>query len=346
MPRSRRTLPISLLALVEQQAGVVSRGQLLAHGLPESVARDQIRAGRWRRLHPGIWATFTGPPTSRARIWAAVLAGGPGAAVAGRAALFLAGVVDQLPAGLIEVAIPHPRRVRSHTGIRVIRRRDLERVALVTTSPPRIALEAAVVDLADGLRRPDEVIDLVIGVVQARRSTAQRLRLELASRSRHRWRALLGEVLGDVEAGVQSPLERRYLLDVAQAHGLPAAEHNHRDADDAGSARYRDAAYLDWGVIAELDGRAAHPAEQAFRDRRRDNGVAVAGGVTLRYGWTEVVTDACGVAAEIAGVLRARGWQGTLRACGPGCGVTEGSRSGPGTIPVPRGRGSSPVSSR
>ena len=73
-----------------------------------------------------------------------------------------------------------------------------------------------------------------------------------------------------------------------------------------------------WLTVVELDGRAAHPADEAFRDHRRD-GAAVAGDVVLRYGWRDVVDHPCQVAAEVAAVLQRRGWSGTPLPCGPRC---------------------------
>jgi hypothetical protein len=39
----------------------------------------------------------------------------------------------------------------------------------------------------------------------------------------------------------------------------------------------------------------------------------------LRYGWRDVVGDPCGVAAQVAVLLTARGWSGTPQPCGATC---------------------------
>jgi hypothetical protein len=108
---------------------------------------------------------------------------------------------------------------------------------------------------------------------------------------------------------------------VERRHRLPGGERNQADSDGAQQRRYRDLRYRRWRLVIELDGREAHPDWARFRDRRRDNAVAVAGDVTLRYGWRETVSDPCGVAAEVVQVLRLQGWTGTARSCGPGCPV-------------------------
>ena len=69
----------------------------------------------------------------------------------------------------------------------------------------------------------------------------------------------------------------------------------------------------------ELDGRLGHQGEGRFRDRRRDNRAAVDGVWTLRYGFAETFGSPCEVAAEVALVLRDRGWTGFPRLCGPAC---------------------------
>jgi very-short-patch-repair endonuclease len=86
-----------------------------------------------------------------------------------------------------------------------------------------------------------------------------------------------------------------------------------------GRTRYLDNRYQEFAVAVELDGQAAHPAEARWRDVRRDNASAGMGIITLRYGWAEVTEEPCRVAAEVAQVLRLRGWTGHLRGCGPCC---------------------------
>ncbi len=317
VPPSRRLAPGPRLA--EGQAGVVSRSQLLAAGVSPGVLRAALRSGRWRRVHPGVYATHTGPLPELARVWAAVLYCGPGAVAAGRTALWLAGVDDRLPREL-EIVVPATRTVVERPGLVVRRSRTLARTRHPAADPPRIRLEAAVIDLADTASHEPDVVDLVLRAVQRRRTTAGHLRAELAARARHRRRRLLTDLLADVVDGAQSPLERRYLRDVERLHRLPRSARNRPELDPVdGSRRYRDVRYARYQLVVELDGREAHPDAERFRDRRRDNRLVVAGSAGLRYGWREVVGTACEVAVEVASVLRSRGWRGAARPCGPHC---------------------------
>jgi hypothetical protein len=85
----------------------------------------------------------------------------------------------------------------------------------------------------------------------------------------------------------------------------------------------QDVRYERYQLIVELDGRAAHPGQERWRDIHRDNASAADGCVTLRYSWSDVTLRTCEVAAEVGRVLRSRAWIGQLRPCGPDCTVRD-----------------------
>jgi hypothetical protein len=105
---------------------------------------------------------------------------------------------------------------------------------------------------------------------------------------------------------------------VERAHGLPAARRQARRRHGSGT-RYLDNLYQKYGLCVELDGAAAHPAEGRWRDTHRDNANLLQDVRTLRFGWPDATEHRCRTAAEVAAVLRRRGWTGTLRPCGPAC---------------------------
>ena len=89
-----------------------------------------------------------------------------------------------------------------------------------------------------------------------------------------------------------------------------------------GSSIYLDNLYEEYLVCVELDGRAAHPAGEQWRDKRRDRrNLAAEKIVTMRFGYADLQTERaqCQTAGEVARVLRGRGpWAGV--SCGlPGC---------------------------
>jgi hypothetical protein len=83
--------------------------------------------------------------------------------------------------------------------------------------------------------------------------------------------------------------------------------------------RYLDNLYEPFAVCVELDGTAAHPADEQWRDKRRDNANTVSGLLTLRFGLLDLGDLRCETASAVASLLRSRGWTGSLRACGPRC---------------------------
>jgi len=185
--------------------------------------------------------------------------------------------------------------------------------------PAQTRLEDTVLDLTEEAPNDALVVDLLLRACQRRLTTARRLAAAARDRSRLRWRRIVVDVLADAGDGVQSPLERRYLSGVERAYGLPRRQRNQAEGT-RGARVYRDVRYARWRLIVELDGREAHGPEQQDHDDFRDNAVRAAENVrTFRYGWRSVTARSCEAAAQVAAGLRGGGWQGRLRACGPGC---------------------------
>jgi len=306
------------MALAEDQAGIVARRQLLSCGLSPAQARQPVAIGRWKALLPGVYATFTGPVSEIAKIWAAVLYAGPEACASHGTALWLAGALDQ-PAPTIHLAVPADRRVRAPAGIRVHLSRAHAQRRHPSACPPRTRIEDAVLDTADDEPEMERVLGVVFAATQRRLTTPSRIRSALAQRARHRWRALLNEVLAEAEEGIASPLECRYARDVEKRHGLPRGERNRPENRPGGGRWYRDVRYPKWCTVVELDGQPAHPADQRFRDLRRDNAAVVQGEGVLRYGWRDVAGRPCEAAGQVGAVLQARGWPGKPNRCGATC---------------------------
>ena len=324
MPSRRALWHAPWAAVAEAQCGIISRSQLLEIGLTPAQAKVDINAGRWQRMLPGVYATFTGPIDTLGRVWSTVLYAGHGAAASHGTALWLCRVFDE-PPPILDVVVPESRRVLPQPGLRVHRRRglddaDVRSILHPSAQPPRMRFEKAVVDVGD-TASASEAVDLVLRATQRRLTTADRLRFSLQRRPRHRWRALLLDVAvgcrgrSDFAAGAQVPARRG-----ARPRAARRAR-NQGEPRPGGGRWYRDVRYRPWRVIVELDGRAAHPMDRAFRDMRRDNTAALAGETTLRYGWRDVAGDPCGVAAQVGAVLRLGGWTGRPQPCGANCSV-------------------------
>jgi len=176
--------------------------------------------------------------------------------------------------------------------------------------PPRTDVETTILDLA-GERTADELVELVASALRCTRTTPKKLRQALAARQRLPHRTLLTDLVAPAAAGVESPLEWRFLRDVVTAHGLPQPLLQ----SNLMAGTRSDAYFADHGVVAELDGHLGHE-DQPFRDMRRDNRLLLRGGlVTLRYGWADVAGEPCDVAAQLAEALMPRGWTGPAGRC-------------------------------
>jgi len=139
-------------------------------------------------------------------------------------------------------------------------------------------------------------------------------------------RRQLRPILADVAHGTRSVLEHRYLVDVERAHGLPTGERQLREDTLAGVV-HRDVRYAEQDVLVELDGAFGHTdAQDRWQDLERDLTAVIAGSVTLRPGWLQVLQP-CRLARIVALVLRARGWTGRPIPCGPDCLVDVGDPS-------------------
>lgn len=331
LPGTVEHVPISpnqdraLAALAQSQAGVVSTGQLSALGISSGTVRAQIRARRWRRVHPGVHATFTGPIPDLARVWAALLYAGEHAVASHQTAEWLAGLRDDLPPR-VTVSVPHGQRLRSRPSVSVRQSRHLQAKRHPARIPPQTTVEDTVLDLVDDTPTERQVIDLVLRVCQQRRTSVSRLMTAAAGRSRLRWRALVRDLLRAAGEGVASPLERCYVRDVERAHGLPRGWRNLAEGR-RGHRRYRDVRYRRWSLVVELDGRAAHPEDERELDDLRDNEVAERRERTLRYGWRSVTCTPCHVGRQVCAVLRQGGWTGQPVRCGPGCTIDLDSSS-------------------
>lgn len=308
---------VELRALLERQCGVMSRQQAMRLGVAPTLIDSQLRWGRWVRLRQGVYATFTGTPGREAVLWSALLRAGPAAALSHQTAAELHGLTDR-QSSLIHVTVPDTQRVAPISAVRLHHSRAFYGTMHPTAVPPRTRVEDTVLDLTQSAANFDDAFGWLCRAVGRHLTTADQLREALASRSRVRWRRDISVGLGDLSAGVLSPLERHYVTNVERAHALPAARRQALVVI-GGHRRYVDNLYEDALLAVELDGLAAHPPEQRWADSHRDNELAAAGLATLHYNWHDVHDGSCRTAAEVARLLTLRGTVVRPRSCGPGC---------------------------
>lgn len=311
--------------MLERQEGVLTREQALVAGFSRHVISGRVASGQWQRLHTGVFATFSGPVPRTALLWGAVLRAGDDAVLSHHTAAEVWNLADQ-PSSSIYVSVPRQAGSLVIPGLVLHYSSRLPGARHPARLPPQTTLEETVLDLADASRTAEDAVAWAIKACQRRLSTPDRITVTLASRNRARWRRELTDAIAEVRTGVQSPLELRYLRDVERKHGLPRGD---RQAVTIrrGARQYADVRYTQYGVVVELDGVMAHPAEARRHDSRRDNANALDGYQTLRYGWVPVAYHACAVALEVADLLSKRGWGDFPRRCGRACPVAISTES-------------------
>jgi hypothetical protein len=224
--KARDQLPIAIAQIVEAQAGVVSREQLRLLDVSEAAMDRLLRQGWWRSLAPGVYHTAPSDPTWNGFAWAGVLIGGDGARLGPRASGFLHNLVDEAPRP-VDVLVPVGRSARIGGEWRFSRERPGARSARSLGAPPRLTVEDSVLDLS-ATGSEAELVALVTKAVQSRRTAPRRLLRAMNERSRYKHRRLLADILGDVAAGAESPLEMKFLHQVERPHGLPRGNRQRR----------------------------------------------------------------------------------------------------------------------
>lgn len=320
-------LPLKVRQLLASQEHVISRAQAVSLGLSVETMRNRVRCGDWQQLQLGVYADFTGTPKREAQIWAALLRAGPGAVLSHWTAAERHGLLDK-PSAAVHLTVSverHPARWASIPEIVVHRSRGLEQAVHPAMSPPCTRVENTVLDLIEASATFEDAYGWICRAVGRRRTTTARLQEAMATRPRMHWRQDLQLALGDVQGGALSIIERRYARGVERAHGLPTALRQSRVWQGTGN-RYLDNYYKDYRACVEIDGTAAHPADEQWRDKDRDRWNSVHQKIdTIRIGVLGLRTpDAqCATAAEVTTWLSGRGPAVGHPCSRPGCPVPQ-----------------------
>lgn len=306
---------VDLLAL---QSGVASRRQLAEVGVAPHDLQRLLRRRELIRVHDGVYVDHTGELTWLQRAWAGVHIAWP-AALSHDSAIRAADGPGRRgrDGSVIHLAVDRDRVVRVPSGYRIHRLAGFEDKVMWNSSPPRVRVEEALIDVAAGTARAFDAIAVLADAVRARRTVPGRIRDTLDARARVPRREFLRGVLTDLHLGTCSVLEHGYLTLVEQPHGLPMARRQLRDSR-AGSI-YRDVVYVDFDHVVELDGRLWHDSPtQRDVDLDRDLDAAVERLGTVRLGWGQVYGRPCVTAVRIGRLLTAKGWLGRPTTC-PSC---------------------------
>lgn len=285
---------------------MVSRREVYALGLTRSEVRAQVRAGRWQRVGTQSIAVHTGPLTTPARRWAAVLEAGPRAHLDGVSALIASGL-ENYTEDRIRVSVPKGARIRRRrrqtVDIRETRRFDLKEVlpsGVPRTHPAVAAVRGAIWAASD--RQASLIVTMT---VQQGLCTVEQLGAALMSIRRDKRRKLLHDVVIDLAGGVRSLNELDFVRG-CRDRGLPEPEM--QVLRQAGGDRYfLDCRWEKWGVVVEVDGIQHSWAQGVVRDALRHNTIALAGDVVLRLPVLGLRVCPDSFFAQIAEALRGAG---------------------------------------
>ena len=259
------------------QHGVVMRSQLLDAGLSDAGINRRARKGTLHTEHRGIYRVGHRAPSVEARYLAAVLACGEGAALSGRAAGHLL--------GLLKGAAPAPEvTTRAHRripGIRTRRSRGVEAMTfhgIPVTTVPRTLVELAAVLSEPRLARACHEAGVKHGTTPAQVDAV------LAKRPNDPGAGALRRILHGKARVTLSRLEARFLARLSQAN-LPLPITNR----PAGGRRV-DCRWPEHRLTVELDSYQYHRSRHAWeQDRLREREAYARGDDFRRYTYGDVV---------------------------------------------------------
>jgi hypothetical protein len=262
--------------LAESQDGAISRAQAHACGVTDRMIEHRVRSGRWRRLHPGVYAIAGVRSSWTTTVWAATLAAGERSVVSHTTALLLHGLPDRmLPRHPVHLITPHGRHPRvlgaAVHGFDDLLPRHVVRhgSGLVVTTAARSVVDTAAIV---GERHLGHLVDDVMVARLASLAQISRGLQDVARRGKPGVRAL-GRVLDDRGPGYVAPhseLERALFAALA-AGGLPEPRRQVPLPGRGAIGGIVDAAYLDVRMVIEADRRRWHTrVRDLARDHQRD----------------------------------------------------------------------------
>ena len=282
----------TIARMASRSWGVVTWTQLRAAGITEGEIRHRVRIGALIRIHLGVYRVGHVAPSVEATYLAAVWACGDGAALSGRAAAYLLGLIRGLPVPPPpEVTCETNRRVR---GVRVKRSRvPLDPDTMTWRRIPITTVARTIVDLASVLPLND--LALACHEAGVKHKTSPRQVMEVLARRPNAKGAQKLRLIyeGDAPA-LLSRLEKGFRKLLADAN-LPLPEFNRPAGGRRVDCRW------DWvPLTVELDSYTFHHSRHAWeQDRRREREARARGDEFRRYTWGDVFENPDEVLREL-----------------------------------------------
>jgi very-short-patch-repair endonuclease len=280
--------------------GIVSREH---SGLSRSSWYRAIAAGQLEQLFPSVARLHGTPRTAEQRIFAAVLATGPGSLASHRSAAHLWGIPRPHDDPVDVIVVGARRRFSGRDDVVIHRPRDLERLTpqrragIACTNVLRAVLDLGAVD-------PSAVSDAVGHAITNRLATLSALESVVIQHSEHGRTGIVALREAVAEWSIDgkptdSLLEQTMHRLIGRYHLAPVEFHPVICGHEV------DFRVLGTPVILECDGWAHHGLERSNfeRDRRRDADLLAAGWIVLRFTYRAITTRPKDTADRIAATV-------------------------------------------
>lgn len=286
--------------ILSAQSGIISTRQLKASGIGAGAIQSRAQAGRYRRIHSGVYFSGYGSLSLEQRCLAALLAAGEDAALTGLVGATLRSWWKRSKPERVTVVAT---RQRSIPGVELIRTRHWNRSQDIEwwNGLPFARGERTIIDLSTKLTRYQltNVIKEAAfwGRFDASRFVAEAARLSRRSGLVTARRAVDSYLHGC--AGTRSALEDRMVRLIDRAD-LP-------QPDEAGmpiGAHEVDLVWLDHQLIVEVDGPGHQQPNSRKKDPARDSDLHAAGFKVIRFTNDAIDHDPQNITKYLSRVLK------------------------------------------
>ncbi|MCW2496512.1 hypothetical protein [Jatrophihabitans sp.] len=278
---------------------------LLAYGCTPAHIKAQLEAERWQRCGYAI-VLHNGPLSALQRWHVARVHGGPRALITGFTALEAQGLTGWSREHT-DVLVPLGTRVRTGSPfpLRLHRVRRWSAVRRLRDARVHVAGQALLV-ATSSLDQPRSACGLLAATVQQGLLSPARLStlLEEAPRTRHR--ALLVAAAADIAQGSEALSEIDFVR-ICRRFGLPPPTQQLVRRERSGRRRYLDATWRRADgrlVVVEVDGALHLSQRRWWDDQLRQNELALADALVLRFPSAVVRAEPRLVAAQLRRALR------------------------------------------